>query len=726
MGYLAGSVGNIQTLYYLGDPNNTAAWSNFQNGEFVVVNAAQTEFSTFAKDEWKITRNFTLTPGLRWDYFGVPYLTSGLTVAPVDGGAGAFGISGRDFSGWMNPGARAAATSFELVGPDSPNPNKTAYPDNYHNFGPSLSFAWQLPWFGEGKTIVRGGYQITYQGGGRFGTVAPALASAPGSNFQASFTTQNVYLDLANLNASQVPVPNVQPLQPLLTTGPRSASYTGFDANYTNPYIQNISLQVTRSVARNVTVDVRYIGTLARKTYTQVNLNENNFLYNGLLDELSRVRTGTEITKVQGDPLSMLDRMFAGVNLCTGANCSGGTFGNIGTVAGGVYQTAAYQLRSNSTYQANLANGNFDAIAGSIANANGNLTVPTGTVGAALRLNGFADNYIKTNPQFNNMNLYTNSGYNNYHALQVEVTSRPVHGLSGQATYSWSKNLGLLGGTGQATQAGELTNPVERRVDYTNVNNTPGHSLRTNGLIELPMGPNKLFLGNASGWLARAVERWQLGLIYNLSSGYPTSITATTMVYGNGLPDVRHPVDFNKMKGLRWGIPAGTFLEGRYFDNGDTFVKVDDPVCDSVTTLQNLANVVGGVQTRCTLNALAMVVPAGTPDSFAELDANSAPTGRTLQVVLQHPQPGKRGNLGNSTIIGMGSWRFDANLSKTFRIDESKSLAVRIDMQNVLNHPQPSTAAGSPNFSITGNNPFGQVTTKTGTRLLQGQLRLNF
>ena len=64
-------------------------------------------------------------------------------------------------------------------------------------------------------------------------------------------------------------------------------------------------------------------------------------------------------------------------------------------------------------------------------------------------------------------------------------------------------------------------------------------------------------MGNSSGWVARLVERWQLGLIYNLSSGAPTSITAQSMLYGNGLPDVVNPVDFNKIKGVRWGIRNG-------------------------------------------------------------------------------------------------------------------------------------------------------------------------
>jgi hypothetical protein len=70
----------------------------------------------------------------------------------------------------------------------------------------------------------------------------------------------------------------------------------------------------------------------------------------------------------------------------------------------------------------------------------------------------------------------------------------------------------------------------------------------------------------------------------------------------------------------------------------------------------------------------------------------------------------------------LGSWRFDANLSKTFRVAESKSLQVRVDAQNVLNHPQPS----NPSLSITGAGVFGQITNKTGGRLFQGQLRFTF
>jgi hypothetical protein len=776
MNILSGSLSSLAMQYYInspniGSPSTIADWSDFRDNEYITVKVKQVEFTAWAKDEWKVTRNLTLTPGIRWDYTGVPYLADGTTIGLVGGGAAAFGVSGRDFTGWMNPGIRAANTTFEFIGPGSPNPDRGAYPAIYNGFGPSFAFAYSLPWFGEGKTTIRGGYQITYSTGspspgtGRFSSYSGALSGVPGRTFTANANTQtSTYLDMSSavLNA-QLPVPpSVAPLQPQVTTGPRNQSMSVFDPNYTNPYVQNLTLSVTRSINRNVTLDVKYIGTLARKSYATQNLNINNFRTNGLLNALNAVRSGNDAQS------GLLDQIFAGINLCTSAanpasgTCSAGTYGPID----GVTQTAAVQIRAGglptpagsfTAPTTSLANGDYNTLAGIISNFNynwGSTTNPhlcavncalpdpnpdNNTVGSALRRNGFPDNFVVTNPQFNNVTYYTNWGYNNYHSLQTELSVRPIRGMSGSVTYNWSKNLGL----------GALTDPTDRSANYTNIGNNPGHSLRTNGTFELPLGPNKPLFGNASGWVARAIERWQLGLIYNLSSGYPVNITATSMLYGNGVPDVRHPVDFNKLKGVRWGIPASRsslasplFLEGRYFDNADTFVTVDDPQCYAVTTNQGLFSAGGGVP-RCTLNALAMVVPVGTPDSAPANtlganpmllpDGTSVTDTRNVQIVLQHPQPGQRGTLGNNPFIGPGFWRFDANLGKTFRISESKSLQVRFDAQNVLNHPQPGGGAltingltinGVDAFGVT--RPFGQIDSKGLGRSLQGQLRLTF
>jgi hypothetical protein len=87
-----------------------------------------------------------------------------------------------------------------------------------------------------------------------------------------------------------------------------------------------------------------------------------------------------------------------------------------------------------------------------------------------------------------------------------------------------------------------------------------------------------------------------------------------------------------------------------------------------------------------------------------------------------NPKPGTQGNLGAATVETLGIYRFDANISKSFRIDEKKSVQIRIDAVNVMNHPQ----IGNPSFSI--NNPnFGLVTAdKTDNRSFQGSLRFAF
>ena len=129
-----------------------------------------------------------------------------------------------------------------------------------------------LPWFGEGRTTIRGGYQITYQGGGRFGTVSGVLGATPGSQPDGQLYSAE------RVSGSDEPEHGSDSVVPLTSRrnrcsldvhgGTTERNLSIYDPNYTSPYVQNLTLSVTRSVNRNVTVDLRYVGTLSRKTYT--------------------------------------------------------------------------------------------------------------------------------------------------------------------------------------------------------------------------------------------------------------------------------------------------------------------------------------------------------------------------------------------------------------------------------------------------------------------------
>ncbi len=280
-----------------------------------------------------------------------------------------------------------------------------------------------------------------------------------------------------------------------------------------------------------------------------------------------------------------------------GMNIAGAGFGPVGSPFGGVLQTAGMHLRANTTLRGNLANGNYTALAGLAEHVELRewchqsrrcRSFRPALCGTVLRQNGFPENFIVTNPQFGAVNNLTNVYSNNYHSLETQVTMRPIHGVSFQSTYTWSKNLG----TGQAGGLGATyTTLADRHADYSLQSDSRTHDFRTNGTFALPIGPNKLFLPNSSGTLARIVEGWQASWIINLTSGQPTSIAAQNNLYANGTASIVGPFDLDAK-----GVTYDTGTTFNYLPKG-AYTVADDPQCAQVTALQ-------GLQGQCTIDAV--------------------------------------------------------------------------------------------------------------------------
>jgi hypothetical protein len=184
--------------------------------------------------------------------------------------------------------------------------------------------------------------------------------------------------------------------------------------------------------------------------------------------------------------------------------------------------------------------------------------------------------------------------------------------------------------------------------------------------------------------LARLIEGWQIGAIFDFSSGAPLNVSATTTVNRTGTPDITG--DFARKGKVKWGDPFGNYFS-------ETLYRVADPACAQVAS--NL--------TQFCSNTAISTDPAGQ------------------NIILRNAAPGGIGTLGLYPIYGPGSGNFDANAQKRIQIRESQSITFRVDARNVLNHPTPA----NPNLNI-NSGTFGQITQKNGSRTLAGQIRLEF
>jgi hypothetical protein len=653
----------------------------------------QNEWSAFFKDDWKVRSNLTINAGLRYDFYGVPYESRGLNAVPVGGSAGLFGISGSSVADMWQPGRLAGKpTVLQLAGKNSPNPDTLFYKNDWNNFAPALGFSWTLPWFGKDKTVLRAGYGINYQGAASYNAGLSLLTgNNQGLSYTQNLTTLGLGATFLNFASPNLPVPMPAPtsITPL-TPEPfdvRTNALAGYDDERVNPYIQNFNVEIQRELARNFTLEARYVGSKGTKLFGGLSINDVNIYENGILDAFN-------ITRAGGDA-PLFNQILNGLTLNAGTNAAAGQ-----GVVNGTTLTGSAALRANSTFNTFLANGQV----GRFASALNASPIVTGKAGGLLARNGFPDNFVVANPQYGAVIMTSNPGSSTYHSLTTQVTKRLSHGYTYSFGYTWSRTLGEQAGDGNLTYA----DPRNRRLNKTLVAFHRTHDLRSNGTVELPFGPNRKFLANAPGFLSRFVERWQLGGIFSWSSGAPTTITASN----SELTFTQVPVTINISSTPNVPNILGNFPKSSgkltYTNNGATYfpdlVQTLDPANSNVTTLQNLQS----------------------------LTQNRVIRDSAGNIILQSPAPGTIGTLGRQWIEAPAHANLDVNLVKRIRLAERKEFEIRIDAVSVLNNPRwsfVSTDINSSNFGrLSAGDPTGanQADNPIAGRRFSLTMRLNF
>jgi Carboxypeptidase regulatory-like domain len=193
-----------------------------------------TTYAPYFQDTWRITSSFITELGVRYEYWGTPENT--LLYPAVDLSAG-LGLPGGSF------------------------PNMFAQPQqaDLNNFAPRIGLAYTpriwAPFFGRGKTVIRAGYGIFYDG-----IFTNILDNTAGANPNAvGFTaTSNLGRGVPNVSAVLAAAQSV--LNPLATV-------TTLQSNLRNPLTHQWNMNIQRELPGGFIMTAAYVGTRGERLF---------------------------------------------------------------------------------------------------------------------------------------------------------------------------------------------------------------------------------------------------------------------------------------------------------------------------------------------------------------------------------------------------------------------------------------------------------------------------
>jgi len=147
------------------------------------------------------------------------------------------------------------------------------------------------------------------------------------------------------------------------------------------------------------------------------------------------------------------------------------------------------------------------------------------------------------NPNLANSTSWVSQGVGLYNALEVDLRRTFGSGLQFRGNYTYAKNLddGSAWNTSVSGNTPAFVEfPLRPKLDWGPGATDVRNSASINASYELPFGPNKHFLNDASKPVTIATSGWTASAIVNVQSGFPFTPQLGYNPTGNG--DTRNPV----------------------------------------------------------------------------------------------------------------------------------------------------------------------------------------
>jgi hypothetical protein len=656
--------------------NNDAQLQPLPQGSGHVRTYRYYETEVYLQDSWKARSDLTLTGGLRYQFYSVPYEIHGLEAIPnlnfdqvirpriADGLAGLSGFN-------QNP-----VLTYSLGGKANHAP--PLYHPDWHDFQPRFAFAFNP---GNRKTVIRGGAAIvddhtainalnflqdqntwilqnqTNTQYGNSGDATQDLKSDPRFTAPTDLPPGSV----------QIPGPVTTPFEPGLVNGvPFGLAQNFFnyalDPRLKTPYSETFSFGVQRELPGNLQLDVSYVGRLAHRLLTQADAYQTvNFVDPASGTDLASQFAKLSLAVRNNQPINTQDFPFfenqmnpalvANPNI--GGTCEDIGFPNCATLVAIIADPLVPRGDLADTIQV------LNIVA---ANAGGIGLIAPG---------------VGLSPQFGSSLYMTNKGYSKYHGLFVTLHKKMSRGLQFDMNYTWSHSMDNI--SAPANQAfgsngagGIMCDAINIGVCYGNSDFDVTHSLNGDLLYDLPVGRGKSFGGGMAKWADEILGGWQISSLMSWRSGLAFQTVANSF-----------PISFAN------NVPA--------IFNGNT------------STL--------AVDTHREINAAAGNQPTIQlfKNQGAALGAFSGPLGL---------QAGSRNNLRGPRFSN-----FDIGVAKHFPVTERVLMEFRADAFNAFNHANFALPGSGATADITSPSTFGVISSTTGQqpyRVLQLALRLDF
>jgi Carboxypeptidase regulatory-like domain len=490
------------------------------------------ETELYFGDTWKLTPKLTLSYGLRWVDYTVPYEVHGIESVQSTGFNSYFADRIAQSAASESGNLAVPLISYNLGGKANHAPGY--FNPTHKDFGPRLAAAYQF----DSKTVFNVGAAILFDQ-----TIVNAVQyqqSQYSYLFQASQTNPlgvannpeatlgggggvTRFSGLSNPPAFPTPPAISRPFYPFVAGSGSSAVPFGLanglafnesiDPNLKTPYNIQFNFGFERQIRGGFILKASYVGRLGRRLLSQVDAEQliefrdpasGQLMSSAFTNITNQLRQGV-------NPLAVTAQPWYENQLGPGFGQSIGFPNNTSIVT---YFLTPY-----------VARGDF------------------ADTTEALSSFGLLPANVGMAAQFSENTFYNNEGSSNYNGMLATLHKNAGYGLQFDLNYTWSHsidNVSVIANAPAIGGYGFICDQLRPRECRGNSDFDATQYFNGNFIYDLPFGKGKSFFGTAPRWVNEVVGGWTVSGIPSWHSGNPYFASSLAFVagYSNNAPAI--------------------------------------------------------------------------------------------------------------------------------------------------------------------------------------------